>query len=64
MSSSAKRTLAERLLKEAQQEENGTQEAHPNQDQDFENPFNIAPPTYISQVKNNFFYKFLNHFIF
>ena len=50
MSSSAKRALAERLLKEAQQEESGTKEAHPNQDQDFDNPFNTASPKHLSQV--------------
>ena len=50
MTADAKKKLAEQLLKEAEQEEKGVQEAHPEQDKDFDNPFNIQPPMYKSEV--------------
>ncbi|XP_076065562.1 uncharacterized protein LOC143039423 [Oratosquilla oratoria] len=49
MSLKDKKALAETIMKEVKAEEEGGSLNHPFQETDFENPFNTAPPTYLSQ---------------
>ncbi|XP_076065564.1 uncharacterized protein LOC143039424 [Oratosquilla oratoria] len=49
MSLKDKKALAEKILREVKTEEEGESLNHPFQETDFENPFNTAPPTYLSQ---------------
>lgn len=44
MNVSQKKELAQKLLKEAEMEEAGTENRHPYQETDFDNPFNTRPP--------------------
>ena len=60
MSTDEKKKLAQTLLKEVEEEEKPSKAVESN---DFDNPFNLSPPTYMGKVNYLFeIYMFTKHF--